>query len=186
MFENMLSRDVVILQLTQLAVRLGRKIEAKTFDAYHSFFVGRLDDEQFIYACKIVTEEDDRFPAPSRILSAGKGHRRREHGAPYILNCGPLSECLSDVDRGHAYGGDDQFRGRPHTSPAVERLVYEDAAITAETIPDEPVTSRLRRIVSVAESALERMEARATMPAPPPPPAQAELAGLETGNEATP
>lgn len=186
MFENMLSRDVVIVQLTQLAVRMSRKIEAKTFDAYHSFFVGRLDDEQFIHACKIVTEEDDRFPAPSRILSAGKEHRRRENGSAYILNCEPLSECLSDVDRGHAYGGDDQFRGRPHTSPAVERLVYEDAAVTVEAIPGEALTSRLRRIVAVAEGALERMEARATAAEATPPPAQAELAGLETGNEATP
>lgn len=178
MLDSILGRDTVILQLTQLAVRLGRKLDSKTFDAYHSFLAHRMNDEQFIHACQIITEEDDRFPPISRILGAARGHRSHEYGVPYVLNSGPLSECLSDVDRGHAYAGDDQFRGRPHTSPAVERLVYEDAAITVEAIPGEGITDRLKRIVRKAEGELERMEASATMPKEATHPAQAAFGEL--------
>lgn len=162
-----MSRELVIVELTKLAARLNRKIEAKTFDAYHSFLAARLDDAQFYYACQAITEADDRFPAISRILDAAKEHRHTHGGQPYIVGAGPLAECLADLDAGRAYGGGDQFRGRPGVTPQVERLVYEDAAYTVEVIPDEGITARSKRIVEKAEAELARLVAAALPPEPP-------------------
>ncbi len=172
--EGMLSRDAVALGLTYIATSLSRKIDQARIDIYHRELGRSMDDEQFAVAVKAVLDEDDKFPSIARLKAAGKGWRRREKGVPYIVGGGPLSECLSDIDAGRAYGGEDQFRGRPGVTPTVERLVYEDAAVMVEAIPGEGITDRLRRIAARAEAELGRLEA-AAMPKAEPTPVQGEL-----------
>ena len=170
--QGMLSRDAVALGLTYIATSLSRKIDQARIDIYHRELSRTLDDDQFRAAVAAVLDEDEKFPSIARLKGAGKGHRRQERVTPYIRDCGPLSECLSDTDSGRAYGGADQYRGRKHTKPEIERLVYEDAAVMAEAIPGEGLSARLRRIARKAEDALERMEALAE---PAPEPIQGEL-----------
>ncbi len=171
----MLSRETVNFHLTYLATALRRKLDQRVVDIYHRECGRTMDDEQFTAAVAAVLDEDDKFPSIARLRAIGKGHHRRERGVAHIRDIGPLSECFDAIDAGRSYGGDDQWRGRPNTKPHVERLVYEDAAITCEPIPGEGLSDRLRRIARTAEAAIERMEARATATAPPPAEPQREL-----------
>lgn len=177
MFGQLLSRDAVALGLTYIATSLSRKIDQARIDIYHRELGRSMDDEQFAQAVAAVLDEDDKFPSIARLKAFGRaaGGRRRERGVPHILGCGPLSECLADIDAGRSYGGDDQFRGRATTKPAIERLVYEDAAAVIEPLPGETLSERLRRIANHAESQLARMEAPPEKPAPQPEPVQGEL-----------
>lgn len=171
-----LSRDTVMFHLTYLATALRRKLDQRVIDIYHRECGRTMDDEQFTAAVAAVLDEDDKFPSIARLRAIGKGHHRRESGTPHIRDCGPLSECLSDVDAGRSYGGEDQFRGRKHVKPVIERLVYEDAAVTLDPISGEGLSQTLRRITQKAEAEISRLEA-ASMPPPPPESAQ-ELPGL--------
>ena len=171
----MLGRESVSFNLTRVAMGFRRKIDDRLIDVYHRQLERHLDDEQFAVAIQAVLDEDDKFPSIARILAAGRSYRRHERGTPYIVDGGPLSECLADIDAGRSYGGDDQFRGRTHTKPAIERLVYEDAAVTVEAVSGEGLSDRLRRIMVKAEETISRMETAATTPQPQPQPIQGEL-----------
>jgi len=173
----MLSRDAVMLGLTYLATAQRRKVDPRAVDIYHRECGRTMNDAQFGAAISMVLEEEEsRWPSIGHLKALARGGGRREVGVPYIRECGPLSECLSDIDSGRSYGGADQYRGRPHTKPHVERLVYEDAAVTVPVTPGEAITNRLRRIAQRAEAELERMES-ATASSPQPSASQGELPG---------
>lgn len=179
---GLLSRDTVMLHLTYLATALRRKIDQRVIDIYHRECGRTMDDDQFTAAVAAVLDEDDKFPAISRLKAIGKGQHRRERGTPYIVGAGPLADCLADVDAERSYGGDDQFRGRTYTKPAIERLVYEDAAATVKQLPGEGLSAWFRRIALRAEAEIGRMEASAIPIAIAPEP-QRELDGPGLGQE---
>jgi hypothetical protein len=177
MFDQLLSRDAVALGLTYIATSLSRKIDQARIDIYHRELSRMgMDDRQFNAAVAEVLATDDKFPSIARIRACA-GHKR-EAGEPYVRGIGPQRDYLADIDAGRSTGGDDQYRGRPGIKPMIERLVYEDAAITVEAIPGEGITDRLKRIVRKAEGGLERMEASATMPKEATQPAQAAFGEL--------
>jgi len=163
----MLDKESVVFQLTSLATAMRRKLDPRTVDAYHRVLAGKINTDQFVRACQVVVEEDDKFPSVARLLSAGRAHRERERGVPYV-NGVPLSEVLAAVDSGTTVPvmDDPLFRGRPGVTPMVERIVYEDAAVTVEPAAEEPMSSRLRRIYQKAEAELGRLAPKAVS-APP-------------------
>lgn len=149
----MLTSGSVSQGLSILGSAYRRKISAELILVYHRVLSRHLHQEQFEDAVNAVLEHENNFPSVATLLMYGRAssRHRRERGEPYVHDM-PLREYLEWVgDRGRPAPPDD---GR--FASEIERLIYEDAAVTERAGYDpskgEDATLRyIERICAKAE-----------------------------------